>query len=339
MRYFSEFSLVLRTAPSNRSHSTTMGHRPHTRAFTLIELLVVIAIIAILIALLLPAVQQAREAARRTQCKNNLKQIVLALHNYHDTLEVFPFGFDERETLWSAMILPQIEQSNLYNTLIWQESGPGNWNANGSPNEAACGKLIEAFRCPSMAVNEHHTNQGIPDRVPVSYRASSGSNAISDDLSTIPAGYSPKIALELQTGLDGPFFGCSSTRMRDFLDGTSNTILIGESYTEPTYVRDGQGMDYWLLGAPQTGGWDCRPGDRGGTEYSEGLGSTFGRMNSRLDPTVPGVIAELTFGSYHVGGAQFGLADGSVKFISENIDMDTYHALGSIKGGEVVGEF
>ena len=104
--------------------------RQRIRGFTLIELLVVIAIIAILIALLLPAVQQAREAARRTQCQNNMKQLGIALHNYHDTIGVFPFGFDERETLWSAMILPQIEQANLYNTLIWQESGPGNWDAN-----------------------------------------------------------------------------------------------------------------------------------------------------------------------------------------------------------------
>ena len=115
------------------------------RGFTLIELLVVIAIIAILIALLLPAVQQAREAARRTQCKNNLKQLGIAMHNYHDTVNVFPWGFDERETLWTAMILPQIEQANLYNTLIWQESGPGNWDAVGSPNTKACSTIIQGF--------------------------------------------------------------------------------------------------------------------------------------------------------------------------------------------------
>ncbi len=102
-----------------------MVKRRLDRGFTLIELLVVIAIIAILIALLLPAVQQAREAARRTQCKNNLKQLGIALHNYHDTFGAFPFGYDERETLWTAMILPQIEQGNLYATLIWQESGRG----------------------------------------------------------------------------------------------------------------------------------------------------------------------------------------------------------------------
>lgn len=309
------------------------------RGFTLIELLVVIAIIAILIALLLPAVQQAREAARRTQCKNNMKQLGLAMHNYHDTVGTFPFGFDERETLWTAMILPQIEQANLYQTLIWQEAGVGNWNSNGSPNEVACGTLISAFRCASMAVPEGITNNGIPNRVPISYRAVSGGNAISDDLSTIPAALSPKIALELQTGLDGMFFGCSNTKMRDITDGTSNTLMIGESFTDPTFVRDGQAMDYWQFGAPSTGGWDCRPGDIGGTEYSEGLGSTYGRINARLDPTIPGVVAELAFGSYHVGGANFTLADGSARFISENVDLTLYRALGSMSGGEVIGEY
>lgn len=309
------------------------------RGFTLIELLVVIAIIAILIALLLPAVQQAREAARRTSCKNNLKNIGLALHNYHDSVNTFPFGFDERETLWSAMILPQIEQAPIYNTLIWQESGPGNWDADGSPNEAACETLINVFRCPSMAVPEHIDNQGIPGRVPVSYRAVSGSNAVSDDLSTVPSGH-PVVALEQQFDLNGIFYGCSKVQIRDIVDGTSNTIMIGESYTDPDYVKDGQGMDYWAFGAPQTGGWDCRPGDLGGTEYSEGLGSAYWKINSRLrDPATPGVIMELSFGSYHVGGAQFAMADGAVRFISENIDQDLLRGLGSINGGETIDDF
>ena len=150
------------------------------RGFTLIELLVVIAIIAVLIALLLPAVQQAREAARRTQCKNNLKQLGLAMHNYHDTHGVFPFGWDERETGWQAMILPQLELSALYGTLIWAESGLGDWNAVGSPNLTACEKMIPAFRCPSMAVPGHIDNESIPGRSPVSYRGVASSIAASD---------------------------------------------------------------------------------------------------------------------------------------------------------------
>lgn len=309
------------------------------KGFTLVELLVVIAIIGVLVALLLPAVQTAREAARRSSCKNNMKNLGLAMHNYHDIVLQFPFGFDDRETLWSAMILPQIEQENLYNTLVFAESGDGNWGANGSPNETACGTLIDTFRCPSMSVAEHIDNNGIPTRVPISYRAVAGGNAVSDDESTVPSGH-PKIALEHQSGLNGMFYGCSETKMRDLTDGASNTYMIGESRTEPTFSKDGQGMDFWQFGAPQTGGWDCREGDKGGTEYSEGLGSAYGPINARISaPSTPGVIMELTFGSWHPGGANFTLGDASVRFISETIDINTHRALGSRNGGEVLGEY
>ena len=305
--------------------------------FTLIELLVVIAIIAILIALLLPAVQQAREAARRSSCKNNLKNLGLALHNYAETHGVFPFGFDTRETLWSAMILPQIEQGPLYETLIFQESGPGNWNANGSPNEAAAGTLIPVLLCPSLAMPFQRDNNGIPGRAAASYRGNAGSNIWSDDASTIQSPPAPAGAKSLEeTALNGMFYGVSSVRFADVIDGMTNTILLGESYTD-TYSKDGQQMDYWILGSPQTGGWD--PGDAGGTEYSEGLGSTGPKMNSRLDPTVHGTVMEMSFGSYHPGGAQFALGDGSVRFISETIDLRIYQGLGSRNSREVLGEF
>lgn len=258
------------------------------------------------------------------------------LHNYHDTFNVFPYGFDEREKLWQACILPQIEQTPLFNTLIYQESGAGNWDS-GSANEAACATLIPVFRCPSMAVAEHVDNNSIEGRVPVSYRVNAGSNVFSDDSSTYPAG-TPSYAVPLDSKLcDGMFFGDSRTNLRDVTDGTSNTIMVGESYTEPDYVRDGQGMDYWQIGSPQTGGWVF--GGASGTEFTEGVGATSVRMNGRLDPTVPGVYAELGFGSWHTGGAFFVLADGSVKFISENIDLNLYRGLGTIKGGEVLGEF
>lgn len=308
---------------------------PSRRAFTLIELLVVIAIIAILVALLLPAVQQAREAARRSQCKNNLKQLGLAMHNYNGQSNVLPYGWDEHEQLWHAPILPFIDQAPLYNTLNFAESGDGNWDS-GSANTTACATVIDVFRCPSTARPSHDDNQGITGRVPVSYRACGGSNVFSDDVSTIPAG-SPAGATALEVSqLNGLFYGDSSVRFADVTDGLSNTIMIGESYND-TYAKDGQEMDYWQIGSPQTGSWT--KGGAGGTEYSEGVGSTGPKLNSRLDPNVHGVLMEMSFGSYHIGGAHFLLGDGSVRFISENVDLATYQGLGSRGAKETLGDF
>lgn len=310
--------------------------RKRSPGFTLIELLVVIAVIAILIALLLPAVQQAREAARRTSCRNNLKQIALALHNYHDRARTFPFGWDTHGTGWSAMILPEIEQSTIYRTLIFRESGPGNWAANGSPNERACGTLIPAFRCPSMPQAEHIDNFGIPNRVPVSYRGNAGSQASSDDTSTIVIPGTKSLEMMRQ---DGIFYACSSVRMRDIIDGTSSTFLVAESLTEPGFIKDGNAMDYWMIGSPQIDPCRC-DGGTGGTEFSEFVGTTIARMNlRRLDPAAPGRLMELAFGSWHAGGALVSFCDGSVRFVAENIDASVYRALGSRNGGEVIGEF
>ncbi len=108
--------------------------------------------------------------------------------------------------------------------------------------------------------------------------------------------------------------------------------MIGESYADPNYVKDGQGMDYWTMGSPQTGTWVV--GGIGGTEYSEGLGSTGPKMNSRLDPSINGVLMEMAFGSWHTGGATFAFGDGSAKFLNENMDINAYRALGSRDGGE-----
>jgi prepilin-type N-terminal cleavage/methylation domain-containing protein/prepilin-type processing-associated H-X9-DG protein len=309
-------------------------------AFTLIELLVVIAIIGSLVALLLPAVQQAREAARRTACRSNLKNIGVAMQLYHDTHGRFPFGFNQHETLWSAMILPQIEQKAMYDTLIFQELGPGQWDANSANERAAC-TLIPLYRCPSMPLRKHIDDNPsgsiMEGRVPISYRASSGSNGWSDTAETIPPD-APAGALGLDSVLlDGIFFGASHVRLAEVTDGASNTVLVGESYTDPFFVKDGQGMDYWQLGAPQTGTW--HPGGTGGTEFSEGLGSTGPRINARFDQAVPGAVMEVSFGSYHAGAAMFCFADGSVRFITQNIDISTYRALGSRHGGEVMPQF
>jgi prepilin-type N-terminal cleavage/methylation domain-containing protein len=303
------------------------------RGFTLIELLVVIAIIAILIALLLPAVQQAREAARRTACRNNMKQLGLALHNYHDTFRVFPYAWGGNEETWSSMILPPLEQANLYNTLIWKANGTDE-----PTNEAACAIVMPVFRCPSMAVPDHLDYNGIVGRVPASYRAVADSLAASDDNSTRPAPYNTAAFPSLErVPLDGMMYGQSSTRMKDVIDGTSNTLMVGESYTDPNFTKDNQGMDYWTLFGNQIDTW--RWGNITGTEYSEAAGSTVVPINSRLNPQIHGVLMEMSFGSYHTGGAFFTMGDGSVQFLSENIDLTTYRKLATRAGGEVVGEF
>ncbi len=308
-------------------------------AFTLVELLVVIAIIGILVGLLLPAVQAAREAARRMSCSNNMKQLGLAMHNYHDVHKVFPNGFGVNQEFWSALILPQLEQRNLHATLVWANSADfgftTDWTSYNSPNKTACETLVPTFRCPSMAQPEHASYNTIAKRVPVSYRGVAGARVASDDASTRPAPYNTTAfsALE-QPNLDGMLFGASRIGFRDVIDGTTNTLLIGESYTDIDFTKDGQGMDYFAFFSPQMDRW--RPGVLTGTEHSEGLGSAVVPINSRRDPTVHGVLMEMSFGSYHVGGAMFTLTDGSVRFIAQSIDLTTYQAMATRAGGEVV---
>jgi len=299
--------------------------------FTLVELLVVIAIIGILVGLLLPAVQAAREAARRMSCSNNMRQIGLALHNYESAVKKMPFGWNTHGTLWSAMVLPYMEQTNLYNTLIFRESGPGNWDS-GSANTVACETVVSTFRCPSMPLPEYMDYNGITRRVPASYRGNAGSNISSDDTSTIPIANTKSLEM---LDLDGIFFACSKTRFADVTDGLSNTIFIGESHTDPDFVKDGQGMDFWIIGSPQADPCACN-GGTGGTEFSEAVGSTFAPLNAQIKhPGISGQLMELSFGSYHVGGAMMVMGDGSVTFLSDSINQNVYRALGSRNMGEV----
>jgi prepilin-type N-terminal cleavage/methylation domain-containing protein/prepilin-type processing-associated H-X9-DG protein len=301
------------------------------RGFTLVELLVVIAIIGVLVALLLPAVQAARESARRTQCSNNLKQIGIALHNYHDTFQVFPFGWSDRGAGWTTMILPQIEQKNLWDTLGFHEAN--NWDSDNTPNEKACGTFIQTFRCPSMAnLPKHIDNQGIPGRVPTSYRGVASSTADSDDLSTSVR----KRAMENKE-LEGLFYCCSRVRMAEISDGASNTFMVGESKSE-TFSQDGNQMDFWYIGSPQVDPCNCQTG-MGATEQSEFCGSTGVPFNARVFPALSGFVKELSFSSLHPNGAQFVFADGSVRFVPYNINSPTYQGLGSRGDGESLTDF
>ncbi len=306
------------------------------RGFTLIEHLVVIAIIGILVALLLPAVQQAREAARRTQCRNNLHNIGIALHNYHDKSQQLPYGWDTRGMTWSGHVLPDLDQGPLYNTLIFQETGAGNWDDPTSPNHKACGTVLPIFFCPSSPIATQADFNGIRSRAACSYRGNGGSVSSADDASGIVI---PGTKSLEDLNQDGIFFACSSINFRDITDGQSSTFLVGESMTDPGFNKDNQGMDYWYIGNPQADPCQC-DGGNGGTEFSENVGTTIPRMNARtLDPAMNGVLMELAFGSYHEGGAFFLMCDGSVDFISESVDSATYLGLGSRNGDEVLGTF
>jgi prepilin-type N-terminal cleavage/methylation domain-containing protein len=296
------------------------------RGFTLVELLVVIAIIGVLVALLLPAVQAAREAARRSSCGNYLKQIGVALHNYHDIHQTFPFGWSNRGQGWSACILPQMEQGPLYDTLQWAEGN--NWDTDNTPNERACCTLISSYRCPSAAIPRAVNNQGIPARVPATYKGVASSTARSDDPSTSDNGRH----LE-QSDLEGIFFGDSRINFKDILDGTSNTFMIGECWWD-TFSQDGNQMDFWYIGSPQIDPW---PGNS--TEFSEFVGSTAVPMNARKIASTSGYVKELSFTSFHPGGAMFCLGDASVRFVPYTINFTVYQGLGSRNAGEVVSNF
>lgn len=298
-------------------------------AFTLVELLVVIAIIGILVGLLLPAVQAAREAARRMSCSNNVKQISLAMHNYESAHRKFPFGWGTHGALWSSLILPFMEQDNLYKQIEFSEAL--NWGSY-APLEDVAGTVVSAYRCPSLPIADSYDNSSIPLRRPMSYRANGGSEVTSDDTSTRPV---PDTKSFEMLDLNGVFYACSGTQFGHISDGTSNTFAIGESYTNPTFVKDGQGMDFWYIGSPQADPCRC-DGGTGGTEFSEAAGSTYMRMNLQIrDPGAHGRLMELAFGSYHVGGAHFGMCDGSVQFLSENMDLTTYQHLGARNDGQV----
>jgi prepilin-type N-terminal cleavage/methylation domain-containing protein len=294
--------------------------------FTLVELLVVIAIIGVLVALLLPAVQAAREAARRSSCSNNLKQLGIALHNYHDIHLTYPFGWSNRGQGWSALILPQMEQGPLYATLEWAEAN--NWDTDNTPNERACCTLLASFRCPSAAIPRAVDNQGIPQRVPATYKAVASSTADSDDPETSANGRHLE-AIDLE----GIFFGDSKIGFREIVDGTSNTFMLGECWFDISFTQDGNQPDFWYIGSPQIDPWP------NSTEFSEFVGSTGVPMNARKIASTSGHVKELSFTSFHPGGAMFTLGDASVRFVSYTIDTATYQALGSRNRADAIGNY
>ena len=312
-----------------------------TAAFTLVELLVVIAIIGILIGMLLPAVQSVREAARRIQCANNVKQQSLAMLNYESAHRHFPNGFSiPGQAMWTAFILPFIEQQNLYQTLDLE--GPWSPFRNASEaNLAGQGVWLSFMRCPSANVAEREI-----DSFTKSVKVPSCYIACASGLLAHEAGDFPWAGMNAYNGFresDGIFYAGSETSMAVIRDGTSNTVLVGESLPDQLLLgvdRGGnlQKVDHYYLGSDEMS-WMEVVGSRQSNEISECMGSTACPINSLFlgDQTTIDE-KELSFGSQHTAGVNMGFADGHVQFVSGTVTAEVWSALGTRNGGEIPGQ-
>lgn len=306
--------------------------------FTLVELLVVIAIIGILIALLLPAVQAAREAARRSQCSNHIKQIALAIHNYHDTFKSFPPGGitpgaccgTQSYTNWAIAILPFMEQEPLYerydNTVVNEHVD----------NQFVREQIVPAYMCPT---DEHNQRLEHPDSGPGSginyrhgsYRAVGGSHWDDATGTNPPGGWWDDCNNTLPNKLRGVFY-CSgwrsapvprvAPRMRDVMDGTTNTLMIGEQIAEKTTDRG----TFWAYTYTSYNSSDAWPDSATIMGFDKCCAAFGGGMPNHC---------KRGWGSFHPGGIQFAMVDGSVQFVSETIDIFLFNNLATIAGREV----
>ncbi len=309
------------------------------RGFTLIELLVVIAIIAVLVALLLPAVQQAREAARRSQCKNNLKQLGLALSDYHDTSNIFPCGVYANglnsalsgfpsNMSWMPSLLPLLDQQALYEGLVpYMET-----RASSNFPTQLMNTRISSLMCPSDPFSGKQTgvnNAAKADPPPDYDDGFAGNYLLCHGSTTVTAANS--------LTLNGVFFYRSRSGIRDITDGASNTVFASEVNLVAEPGRDWRGRYYRAEHlsslfstnlTPNTSSSDlCRTCEGSPTNPA------YAPCTASTDPQV--IYAR----SYHVGGVTAMFGDGAVKFVSNNIDTATWQALGTRAGNEVAGEY
>jgi prepilin-type N-terminal cleavage/methylation domain-containing protein len=302
-----------------------------TAGFTLVELLVVIAIIGVLVSLLLPAVQAAREAARRMQCSNNLKQIGLALHNYHDTFQKFPPGqmiWNNNAPMaglvgtvrlfgWQVPLLPYIEQKNLYDTVDFSWFPQIN-NANNTVGFGA--ETIETYLCPSnpFRTGVNWTGAANPRaRSPEEDTTSTHYSGIADDFSEFHAGGSGWPTAQGR----GMFYIASYLGFRDVLDGTSNTMFVCENVAPNPAGPNRYSGKCWT-------GWNI-------LDVHNGINFPF-----KLTPRFSHSAWNSSNGpaSFHPGGTQVTMGDGSVRFIGETINQPTLSALATRMGGEAIAE-
>lgn len=316
-----------------------MGYSPDRRVgFTLVELLVVLAVIGILVALLLPAVQAAREAARRTQCSNQLKQIGLAFHTYADVQGTLPFGAAGGwGHTWQAYLLPHIEQEAVYARIPWTDWGWSDDDRPDDPFTIAARTVIPVFHCPSepAPARFNESLNSVTGRAIVSYLGNVGSDVEFDNAAAE--------GIDVQNG-NGvlPAYNMLDSRrcvgpvpLSGVTDGLSQTLLAGES---PWLLREPcPYCDRIMLHSNNID--SNRNGVDAGYDYSECLGSTFYPINiSRSrDPQWTYVARELAFGSWHPSGCHALLCDGSVRMVQDTIERDIWKALGSRNGGEVTG--
>lgn len=330
------------------------------KAFTLVELLVVIAIIGILIALLLPAVQAARATARRMSCTNNLKQFALAMHNYHDSYRCFPGLGTSSMTSFSAQakILPFAEQKVLKSLIDFNEplfTGSSHSQTLNPVQVEAARHVVPMFRCPSDGeidtYTEYYTNTG---------QAFAGGNYVVCSGSGIGTNY------DIRYPTDGLFFYGSARAIRDIQDGTSNTALISETILGNHKETSGSEADDPTRqiasssaspnsGAPGLAGIvdpDLAGLVNGATSWKGNRASawivgksytstfcTYARPNSQIPDWFSMGIGFFAARGSHPGGANVALADGSVRFASDTIDLQTWRALGSCDGGELPEQF